>query len=229
MALKYNVEYNNTAKIGNREFKFRPWTTKNEKDYLIAVEAEEEITDDMLFNILIAPCLEDPDVSLTTNEQKMLMIEIRKKSLGSTFPMRYICRQCKQVNDLDVELDKIIKFKPDNFHDVEVENMVFSFGPIPTQRLRDKLKEQGTNVDYAFTNFLLHIQSIEVNGNIEDSFTYDELTEFVENLPTYIFDEVYKEFQSMKSSLDFELKTYCMICNTENDVEFDHIPNFLWT
>lgn len=229
MALKYNVEYSSTATVGNRTFKFRPWTTKNEKDYLIAVESDTEITDDMLFDILIKPCLEDPDVTLTTNEQKMLMIEIRKKSLGSTFPMRYICRKCKQVNDLDVELDKIIKFTPDNFHDVEIENLVFSFGPIATQRLKDKLKEQGTNVDYAFTNFLLHIQSIEVDGNLENTFTFDELKEFVEDMPTYIFDKVYKEFQGMKSSLDFELKTYCIICNTENDVEFDHIPNFLWT
>jgi hypothetical protein len=107
--------------------------------------------------------------------------------------------------------------------------MVFSFGNIVSQRLKDKLKEQDTNVDYAFTNFLLHIRSIEVNGELEDTFTFDELKEFVEELPTYIFDEVYEKFQKMKSSLDFSLKTYCMVCNEENDVEFDHIPNFLWT
>lgn len=229
MALKYNIEYNNTAKIGDRTFKFRPWTTKNEKDYLIVVESEEEITDDKLFDILIRPCLEDPDVALTVNEQKMLMIEIRKKSLGETFPMRYICKKCKQVNDLDVEFDKIIKFKPDEFRPVTVGNLKFNFGPIVSKKVKERLEATTSSVEYAFVNFLLHIHSVEIDGRIEDTFTFDELKEFIEDLPTYIFDEVYKEFQSMKSSLEFGLKTYCMICNEENNVEFDHIPNFLWT
>ena len=229
MALKYDVQYNNTAKIGDRVFKFKPWTTKNEKDYLIAVESEEDITDNILFEILIRPCLEEPDVALTPNEQKMLMIEIRKKSLGETFPMRYVCRKCKQVNDIDVDFDKIVKFTADKFNDVKIENLVFHFGNIVSQKLKDRLDDQETNVDYAFTNFLLHINGIEVDGDMEDTFTFDELTEFVENLPTYIFDKVYEDFQEMKSSLEFGLNTFCMVCNEENEVEFDHIPNFLWT
>ena len=229
MALKYNVEYNNTAKIGDRTFKFRPWTTKNEKEYLIVVESEEDITDEKLFNILIRPCLEDPEVALSDNEQKMLMIEIRKKSLGSSFPMRYVCKKCKQVNDLDVEFDKIIEFKPDNFSPIKIQNLVFNIGPIISKKASERLGEQESNIEYAFIDFLLHIHSIEIDGEIEDTFTFDELNDFIEDLPTYIFDDAYKQFQKMKSSLEFGLKTYCMICNEENNVEFDHIPNFLWT
>jgi len=229
MALKYKVEYRHIAKIGDRTFKFKPWNTRNEKEYLIAVEAEDEITDDMLFNILIRPCLEEQDVALSINEQKMLMIEIRKKSLGSTFPMRYICNECKNVNDIDVAFENIVKFRPDKFEDVEVDNMIFSFGNIPTQNLRNRLLEQETDIDYSFTEFLLYIRSITIDDEIEDTFTFDELKEFIEDLPTYIFDEVYKKFQDMKSTLEFGLDTYCITCNKENKVEFDHLPNFLWT
>jgi len=229
MALKYKVEYNNTATIGDKEYKFKPWTTKNEKDYLIAVESETKVTDTMLFDLLIKPCLENPDIVLSQNEQKMLIIEIRKKSLGSTFPMRYACTKCKQVNDIDVNFDSIVKYTPDNYKDVEVENMIFKFGDIVSERLRSRLDNQETNIDYAFTEFLLHIQSITIDGEVEDTFSFDELQEFVEEMPTFIFDKVYKEFQGMKSSLEFELKTYCMVCNEENNVEFDHLPNFLWT
>jgi len=229
MALKYERLFNNIATVGDKKIKFTPWTTKNEKDYLIAVEAEEKIDDSKLYDLLIRPCLEDPNITLSTNEQKMLMIEIRKKSLGHSFPMRYICRNCKQVNDIDVDFDKIVKFTPGNYKPVKIENMVFNFGDIPTDNLRKKLDDQETNVDYAFTEMILHIQSIEIDGKIEDTFTYAELKEFMETLPSFIFDNVYKEFQGMKSTLDFELKTYCITCNTENEVEFDHIPNFLWT
>jgi len=229
MALTYNKKYDNIAKIGNKEIKFKAWSTKNEKDYLIAVEAEEEINDSRLYDLLIKPCLEDEDIVLSLNEQKMLMIEIRKKSLGHTFAMRYVCKKCKQVNDLDIDFDKIIKFSPDNFHSVIVDDMTFNFGPIATDNLKRKLDDQETNVDYAFTEMILHIQSIELEGKLEDTFTFTELKDFMEELPSFIFDKVYKDFQEMKSKLDFELKTYCMVCNTENEIEFDHIPNFLWT
>ena len=115
MALKYKIEYNNTAIIGDKKFKFKPWNTKNEKDYLIAVESEKDIDDKMLFDILIRPCLEDTEVVLSVNEQKMLIIEIRKKSLGTTFPMRYACSSCGQVNDIDISFDSIVKYKQDNY------------------------------------------------------------------------------------------------------------------
>lgn len=226
--LKYNVEYNNTAVIGGTEYKFKPWTTKNEKDYLIAVESEDNITDGMLFDILIKPCLEDPDVILTTNEQKMLIIEIRKKSIGTTFPMRYSCTSCNQVNDIDVSFDNIIKYKPDDFHNVTVQDMEFEFGPIASENLKSRLDGLKNNVEYSFTELILHIQSITIEGTKEDTFTFDELNAFMEDIPTYIFDEVYKAFTEMKSSLDFELKTMCAICAAENEVELDHIPNFLW-
>ena len=229
MALKYKIEYNNVAKIGDKEYKFKPWNTKNEKDYLIAVESETDITDKILFDILIRPCLEEENLILTNNEQKMLIIEIRKKSLGTTFPMRYACSKCGQVNDIDVSFDDIINYTPDNFKDITSENLVFSFGNIVSENLKTKLDNTKTNIDYAFIDFLLHIHSITVDGEVEDTFTFDELVDFVENIPTNIFDEVYKEFQGMKSKLDFELKSKCLVCEEENEVDFEHIPGFLWT
>jgi len=231
--LKYKVQYNNIAKIGSKEYKFKPWNTKNEKDYLIAVESETEITDKKLFDLLIRPCLEDKDVVLSPNEQKMLIIEIRKKSIGATFSMRYACTDCKQVNDIDINFDMMVNFTPDEFKSVTTkdennEDIIFNFGDIASERLRSKLDDTKNSVEYSFTEFLLHIQSIELQGELEDTFTFDELKDFIEELPTFIFDEVFKEFRKMKSTLNFNLKTNCMICNTENNIVFEKIPNFLW-
>ena len=238
MPLKYNVEYKMKAQIGDKTIKFKPWNTKNEKDYLIAVESEPNITDAMLFDLLIRPCLEDDSIVLSNNEQKMLIIEIRKKSIGPSFPMRYSCTSCKQVNDLEVEFDDIVDFKPDTFGPVEVQTdagpMVFNFAPPRTEKLRNKLNEvkggPDNKVEYRFTEFIIHIQDITINGKIEDTFTYEELVEFVEELPSSIFDEVFKEFQKMKSSLDFKnLNTRCVMCNFENEVQISNLPSFLWT
>lgn len=229
MALEYNVQYSNVAKIGDKEIKFKPWTTKNEKEYLIAVEAEENITDTLLYDILVKPCLENPNIVLSANEQKMLMIEIRKKSLGSTFPMRFACRKCKQVNDIDVSFDKIVKFRAEQWTDVTVDDITFVFGDIPSENLRKRLDDTNTNVDFAFVDFLIHIKEVKIQDRVEDTFTFDELKDFVESLPTYIFDEAFKQYQGMKSSLSFEFKTNCMVCGAENDIDFEYLPNFLWT
>jgi len=228
MALKYVVEYDSVAKIGDKEIHFKPWNTKNEKDYLIAVESEEEITDKLLYEILIKPCLKDPNLILSDNEQKMLMIQIRKKSIGSTFPMRFSCIKCGQVNDIDISFDKIVKFEPDNFKNVIIEDLEFEFGPIVSENLKDRLNNLDSNVEYSFVEFLVHIRSITINGEKEDTFTFDELKDFIENLPTYIFDEAYKEFSDMKSKLEFDFSTNCIICGAENKIDFDSIPSFLW-
>ena len=229
MALKYNVDYRNIAKIGNKEIKFKPWTTKNEKEYLIAVESEEKVTDDMLFDILAKPCLEDPSIILSSNEQKMLMIEMRKKSLGNSFPMTFTCRKCNNVNDIDVEFDNIVSFEPESWTEVEVEDLKFVFGDIPSENLKNKLKETENKVEKSFIDFLIHIKEIHIDGKVEDVFTFEELKDFIDDIPSYIFDEAFKEFNKMKGHLEFKLATTCMACGASNNIDFEYLPNFLWT
>lgn len=226
--LKYNSNYDNTAIIGNKKIKFKPWTTKNEKDYLIAVESEENINDSMLFDILVKPCLEDPNIILSTNEQKMLIIEIRKKSIGPTFSMNFSCPKCKQVNDIDIEFDNIIKYKPENFGKVKSNNIEFEFGPIVSENLKKRLEGQENSVEYSFIELLIHIHSITINGTKEENFSFDELNSFMEEIPSNIFDDVFRKFTEMKGSLNFKYKTKCLICNEESDLDFDYIPGFLW-
>jgi len=222
MALNtYSEEYNFTANLGNKKFKFRPWTTKNEKEYLIAIESEETITEKLLFDILIRPCLEDKNVVLTNDEQKMLIIEIRKKSLGSTFPMKYACSHCNNVNDIDISFDKIVKFKESRYEDISIENMTFIFGDIQSENLKSRLdSSDSTSIEKSFIELILHIHAIEIDDRMEDTFSYEELFTFIESLPSYIFDELFSKFTNMKSSIEFSYISNCAICSKENNIVF---------
>jgi len=229
MALKYDVQYKHTAIIGGKEIKFRPWNTKDEKDYLIATESKDVVTDEELFELLVRPCLENPNISLTPNEKKLLMIEIRKKSIGPEFPVRYKCIKCKQVNEIQVPFDKVVKYTESNFRSIKKENLVFNFTENMSESLKARRDNEENKIEKAFIDFLIHIKSIEIDGRLEDMFTFDELREFVESLPSYIFDDVFAQFQEMKGSLTFELTTYCAMCNTENKIDFNEgLPGFLW-
>lgn len=228
MGLSYKVEYKNTVVLGDNKIKFRPWTTKEEKDYLIAVESEENITNDMLFNILIRPCLEDGDVMLSSNQQKLLLIEIRKKSLGNTFPMKFHCKECKNINDVDVNFDSIVDYKESNFTDVIVDEFTFVFGEVKSENLKARLEGIESVVEYNFVNLCIHIIGIEIDGEYNDVFSFDELYDYMESLPSHIHKTVSEEFRKMIGSLKFKYKGHCVICNEENILDLEQIPNFLW-
>jgi hypothetical protein len=232
MALVFNQEYLNTCKIGSKEIKFKPWTTKNEKDYLIAVESDEDITDQKIYDMLIRPCLQDPDVVLTTDEQKKLMIEVRKKSIGSTFSMTFTCKKCKKVNEVQVDFDSITKFKSSEWGTSEInlgnDIIKINFNNPLSKNIFRRLDEVHSVVEKNFVEFLIHIRSIEINDNLEDTFTFEELKTFIEELPSASFDKIFKDYKNMKSSLEFEYNPYCMMCGEENNINFEYIPNFLW-
>jgi len=229
MALVYNVEYKNSTKIGNHTIKFRAWSTKDEKDYLIAKDSLDEINDSMLYDMLVLPCLENKELSLSPIEKKKLIIEIRKVSLGSTFPMKYACKKCKNINDLDVELDDIITYKEPKYSEIKAHGMVFHLTSEVSSNLYKRLEETDNLIDKAFLEFLIHIESIEIDGKLEDDFSFDELYQFMNDLPSSIFDDIFPKFREMKGTLEFSLTTFCMVCNEKNLVDFDHLPNFLWT
>ena len=228
MALVYNNQFKNSTKIGDKEIKFRAWTTKDEKDFLIAKDSLEDIDDNLLYDILVTPCLEDNTISLSPLEKKKLILEIRKVSLGSTFPMKYSCVKCKSVNDLEVDLDDITTFKEPNFGSIEVQDIKFNFSAKVSQNLYKRLEEEKNLINKAFIELLIHIESIVIDGKVEDDFSFDELYEYMESLPSSVFDELYPKFKEMKGYIEFNLKTKCLICNNDNIVDFDHLPNFLW-
>lgn len=214
--------------INTKEIYFRPWTTKDEKAYLIAVESGEEISSDFMYENLIKPCLKE-DIELSDIEKQLLMIEIRKKSIGSTFSINYTCSSstCNKVNEIEVELDSVVNYKENDYKDVKIDNMIFSFRE-PTKNLKKKLETSNSNVETNFINLLIHIKEIEIDSKLENTFTFEELQEFVESLPSKQFDYLYSEFSKMKGFLEFSFTDNCLFCGSPNRIDLDKIPNFLW-
>jgi len=229
MAFKYEVKYNHKIELGGKLIKFKPWTTKNEKDYLIAVSTSsgKAVPEDILYDILIKPCLENNDIDLDVNEQKMLLIEIRKVSIGSTFPIRFQCKECTNVNELEIELDDVINFTPGTLGEVTVDDLYINFGK-PNNIARERIEKADSEIERNFVNMIIHIKEIEYQGEVNDTFTFDELYEFFESMPTNVFDEVFNKFLKMDSNLELKGEFICGVCAHKHKIEFDKIPNFLW-
>lgn len=231
MALVYEKNHNFIAKIGDKKIKYRPWTTLEEKEYLLASSDEADLNDQEIYDLLIKPCLEDKDIILSNNEQRILMIEIRKQSIGTTLPANFSCQnpECLAINTLEIDLDEMTHFKPEKWEEVEIEDIKFIFGSIQSQALKDRLNNTENEVDKVFMEFLVHIKALVIKGKLENTFKFEELERYVYSLPVYIFDEAYKEFKKQRSSLKFNYETSCFKCGQKAEIDFEYLPNFLWT
>lgn len=219
------------VKIGDKTIKYRPWNTKEEKNYLLVSGSKENPTFEDIENILLTNCVENYDEikkDLTEGEKYLLLLEIRKFSISETIDLKFECVKCKKLNDLAAPLDKIVHYKEANYKEVKLDNKVFYFGKPKTEKLVERVREEKDPIEKEFKNLLIHIQKIEIDDEVFDSFTFEELYEFVSNLPAKEFDELSKEFNGMKEEFDVYLDTYCMFCNAENKVVFGGIEDFLW-
>ena len=229
MALKYEVKYDLIAKIGDKEISFKPWTAKEERTYLQALEDEKvEVTDKLIFDILIKPAIKEKNIVLSVQEQKLLMIEIRKESIAKDFQDEITCKECEEKTITNIDIDSIISYEKSDYKPVKVENMIFNLDEIKTNKSKEKLNLDKGIINYIFTDFLLHIQSIEIDGELQEGFSHKELEEFMDSLPTKIFDEVFEQYQKMTDSLEMKYEFTCPHCKAKETIDYTNIPNFLW-
>ena len=232
MALVYDTGFEYESVIGDKTIKFKAWTAKNERDYLELLEKgqgenPEAIGDKQLFDILIKPCIEDPKLVLSAAEQKKLIIDIRKESISDVIIDTIKCDECGLKTDIEIKIDSIMKYVKSDFKEVEAKDLKFNFGPITDNSKKESLKLENGIVKYIFEDFMMHIISIEINGEVETEFSKKELEKFINSLPSKIFDKVFEAYQEQIDKLDLDYEFECS-CGETKIVDYTYIPNFLW-
>jgi hypothetical protein len=230
--LPINNEFNYSCVIGNnKKVEFRPWKTKDEKAFLTFSETVDDIDDEDFYRILVGPCMKEPDIYLSDEDIQMLLIEIRKASMGEDFTMKFICKKetCQTLNEIDVMFDNIVDYKRDSideFIDKDSELEV-SFGDIKNVEFFKSKTKDATIVEKVFIELILRIEKIKYKGLEYKTFKYEEIYEYIDNLEVKVFDKLMEYYNNNKSKLNMEGSFKCMSCKTENAFIFDEIPNFL--
>lgn len=218
------------CKLGkNKVVKYRGWKTKDEKAYLILQETKDETTDDDFYKVLIEPCLENKNVYLTDDELQYLLIEIRKKSLGETFNIQYICQneECGKPNEVDVNFKQIMTYKGDSVGTFKDKTMTVQFGDIKNiKSYKDKIKDK-TVTEKKFIEMVMRIENITIGEELHDTFTFEEISDYIDNLDVAVYDKLLTYYLEHSSDLTLAGDFTCMYCNHENKFIFDEIPNFL--
>jgi hypothetical protein len=225
--------------IGNRAFFFKRWTTKNEKNYLLAKMqiqegAKESEYLEAIFESLIYSNCETPEEveKLSEAEKEYILVQLRKASIGDKFNAKYVCPHCNKRNNQELSISKVISFKPSNFGTIKKviggEEVEIEFFDNNNPEARKIVREEENIVEKIIKEFALAIKKVRIGEEVFEAFGIEEVNEFIESLPVTDFDDLLSQYKEMRASCSTNaIKVKCKYCKEETEISLGDSPDFL--
>ena len=186
----------------DRKVKFRPFLVKEEKMFLMAKEADEfKDVFDTLKQIATNCCLEDIDFeSLPSFDLEMIFLHLRINSIGDKSELSYTCNnvieskneetgevignQCGHVNVFDLDLKNVQYDVPEGHTNIirltDKLGIVMKYPNMETAK--EILSNAGDTNDIDGISLYIDHVFDEDQKYTKDSFSKEELTQFMESL-----------------------------------------------
>jgi hypothetical protein len=222
----YSVKLNDL----NKTVKYRPYTVKEEKALLMALESkdEKEIFETSIRccdSCLITDSVKIEDVSLLDLET--LIISIRSKSVGESVKFKATCESCKKDTDLNLDLTEMKCEQPKKPQDEIMLDGTYGV-KLKSPSLEDVYSGIVNGTDDMVSSILSCIDFVydkETTYTFKD-YTQEEKVEFIENLSLENVKEINDLFidRLPKNVIDVEFK--CPHCGAQNEKRMDNLIDF---
>lgn len=214
--------------VSGKKVKIRPFTVKEQKNLLLAVEQANSLKEKELESFLISEfkniinhCLVDSSLNiddLFISDFMYLMLQLRSISVGESIELTYTC-PCETRVNFNIELDKLkVKNKKRNYEKTikltEDISMVLDFLTVD-----DILKISELNDDDILLNTICRsIKKISDTDTVYETnnFTHEEIISFVEQIPIDKTKEI-EEYFNQTPYLVYETKISC----PEEDIKLE--------
>lgn len=221
--------FDNTLDLRGKKLKFRKWKAKDKKNFIKKIKTSENVKERDLTNELVYDCLEDKNIALSIDEFRYVISKIREKSLGSDVKFELFCDGCKTKFNTTEKIGDIIKQKYKKYKNISVNDIDITIDePINVKFYYDTINRCETDDEYNFVDFLLRIKKI----NDIDTFKFDELVDYFDNLDITVLDEILTKWEEMCFVVDDVKEVECPHCKAKQKYKFDIIPDFFpenWT
>lgn len=224
----------------NKKIKYRPFTVKEEKLFLMAAEAGDlnsilETTKQVINNCI----LDDIDINeLPIFDIENIFLRLRSKSIGEVVTLKYRCnnllkdenneeKKCNNVVELDVNLNDIVldstKTKENKIAISENLGVVLKYPNIKILENYnvDNESESVLNTIVQCIDYIYDKDSVYYAKD----FSKEELIEFVESLQTKDLQK-FKDFFDSIPKLQKKIHFKCSKCKYEEDVLVEGIESF---
>jgi len=211
------------TELNGKLIKYRPWKTKEEKEYLVLSEIEDEMPLEKLYNAMVLPCLENPEIELSSIEKEVLMVKIRQKSVGESIEFSYKCvnEECNKVAESEIQIEDMYQYTPSLLDSVTFDEITVTFKKtIPDDTNEYNAKEQ------LFMEFVNAVESITIDNEVYKDFTLAEIADYFDDMEAMDFDKFYGYYHENKESILYYAEAECLFCGTLQNINIDQIPNF---
>ena len=208
---------------------FKPYTVKQEKLLLIAMESEDS---NQILETTINLCqqclVEDLDVtSLPIQDLEKLMIMIRVKSVGEQASGMMPCDHCGQKTEVAVNLETLRQTSDDSINKNVMINDKYGL----TMKL-PSVKDIGLNRINSDMNYIdIMSYCIDTVFDEENVYSFEDQTEkdreeFIDSLSSSTVVRIQKEFMDKLPTNVVDIKYKCPHCGKDNEREVNNILDF---
>lgn len=181
----------------------------------------------------IKACVEDEiDVSdLTTFDVEYMFLKIRSKSVGETSKIMIKCSNCKEANEVEINIDSVTVSEAKTESLVKLTNDIAIEMKYPTysEMIKSEIVDEGhkTNADDLVDIISKGIGAILTEEERYDAkdLTKEEIKDFVESLTSEQFQKLNSFFEGMPQ-LSHDVSFNCSGCGTHNELKLQGMADF---
>ena len=223
--------------LSKKHIRFRPFLVKEQKNLLMAMEADDKETIERNIRQVLTNCTmtEGFDVDrLPVIDVEYYFINLRARSVGEIVENKYICTnevdgvQCSNKMETKFNLlDITVDINPNAKDIIQLTDKISIKLKYPEFSLIDKLKQKETAVDIAFE---VVVDSIEYIFDGEQYYhanetSKEELMQFIESLSQEQFSKLEEFFDNLpKMNRKVEMK--CSKCGFDHTISMEGLESF---
>jgi hypothetical protein len=211
---------------------FRPFLVGEQKVLLSAQESEDQNAQIREMMRLINICCDDVNVDkLPTIDLEFLFLQLRIKSVGETSSIILQCKDCKEDNTVELELEetKLVGVEEAASNIIKLTDTINIELQYPSYEMMQKmdLNVEEQNVEEMFKLVARCVVAVIDGDEIhsKDDFTNKELFTFLDSMSIDMFEKVQKFFETAPT-LELRYDYECTNCKVQNSNSLTGVGNF---
>lgn len=232
LPLMKTATYLMTVPSTGKEVEFRPYTVKEEKVLMIAMESKDQKQTFRALKSVIKDCVqENIDINrLTLFDFEYMFLQLRAKSVGEVVDLNLKCQaeECGGVVPVSVDLDSITVSEMPESNVVKLDDKIGVTFNFPSLDIAERYQEADMEkVSSVFDMIVDCTESIFDEEEVYDckNETRENIINFYESLSSPQFAKVSEFFQAIPT-VEKDIEYKCSKCGHENQVELKGLQSF---
>jgi hypothetical protein len=223
--------YEKTIPSTGKKIKFRPFSVKEQKILLLAMESDSKDQMTVATKQILSLCIQDDiDIdSLALFDIEYLFLNIAGKSSGEVIDFLIKCDKCEEPNDYSINITDLSINLPDiKNNTIKLDNELGIVFKYPSIDAANFITDDSNKLD-VINEIMIHcIDYIFDTESVyyPKDYSKEEMDEFIDSLSSEqikLIDDWFKSIPEIKELAKFT----CSKCGHENEFEIKGIRSFL--